>query len=122
MRAMHEYAWIANHYGRCPSNRISRSHMGQECVGHLGRPIENTFPYFIVRTNVFEYIVIIWVGPLEMPLQNQEVPRILPLRPSCTIMHRFPNASTRISIVRIITTACEIVAESKPRSHCRTRG
>jgi hypothetical protein len=28
--------------------------------------------------------------------------RILPLRQSCTIMHRFPNASTRISVVPII--------------------
>jgi hypothetical protein len=46
--------------------------MGRECVGpastvRLGWPVGSTFPYFSVRADVFGRVVVVWVGPLEMP-------------------------------------------------------
>jgi hypothetical protein len=71
MRARHGYARIANHRGRCPPDRISRPHMGRECVDppsavRLGRPVRRFFIYLFVHINVFGLSV--WVGPLEMSL------------------------------------------------------
>jgi hypothetical protein len=73
LRARLRHAWTANHHGRCPPDRISRPHMGRKCVGpasavRLGRPVGSTFTHLFVRADRFGQRVVVWVGPLEMPL------------------------------------------------------
>jgi hypothetical protein len=72
LRARLGHARIANHRGRCPPDRISRPHMGWECVGpasavHLRQPVGSTFTHLFVRADVFGPHLTVWVGPLEMP-------------------------------------------------------
>jgi hypothetical protein len=68
VRARRGHARTANHRGRCSPDRISRPHMGRECVGpasvvRFGRPIKNIFTHLFIRTDVLEPREI-WVGPL----------------------------------------------------------
>jgi hypothetical protein len=45
---------------------MDRECIGPPCVVCLGRPIEMTFTNFLIRVNVFEHGLCVWVGPLEM--------------------------------------------------------
>jgi hypothetical protein len=72
LRAWLGHARTANRRGHCPPDRISRPHMGQECIGpastvRLCRPVGSTFTHLFVRLDVFGQRVVIWVGPLELP-------------------------------------------------------
>jgi hypothetical protein len=73
LRARLGHARTANHHGRCLPGRISRPHMGRECVGpasaiRLHRPVGSTFTHLFVRADVFGQRVVVWVDPLEIPL------------------------------------------------------
>jgi hypothetical protein len=73
LRARLGHAQTANHRARYPPDRISRPHMGRECVGpaftvRLRWPIGSTFTQLFVRADMFEQRVVIWIGLLEMPL------------------------------------------------------
>jgi hypothetical protein len=73
MRARHG----ANHHGHYPPDRISRPHMGRECVGppavRLGQPVGNTFLYFSICVDAFRPSLFVWIGLLEMPLEGDRL-------------------------------------------------
>jgi hypothetical protein len=75
LRARLRHARTSNHRGCYLPDHISRPHMVQECVCpafavRLRQPVGSTFTHLFVRVDRFGQRVVVWVGPLEMPLEH----------------------------------------------------